>query len=527
MKNLKTELIILIFLLCACNAKDAIYYKLVEVDTLLSNYNDSCAKKALNAIKPDMITNNENRAYYNLLLTRYDYYEKIIMGNKDSLINFSINYYTKNGDNHKLAYSYYFRALISFHDYSEKVLLDLKRAETFVKKTNDYALASKIYGALTSFYGNSLESEESLKYARKNFFCANKTSIQRLKTCALINLSVCYYDAGQKDSAIMCAKASEKFAAQLEPYYQAYIYSNLGTAYFESMPDLAEKYLKKSLECHTLAQTYKLLSDLYLSQNQKERAKQLWNDALKMSWDELKAEFLASKAEYEFETGDFVSFRNTKNEEISALKSSYEKKLKNKALELGKKYDFKIQEEKFRMRLVLIVSFVIGLVIIFYFFYVAKTSRLEKEKAEYKLKLRKEKDLLKKLESDLELFKADQKNKTKEISVLEKRIEQLRNDYQKTLQLGRELFEKLKKEVSPMNWSNTDVLCLLEYVSISNREFYDSLEVDYINLSDFQKLFLIVSDLLGKDDFAVCKMFALKKNSLRQKKNRISSKKIE
>ncbi len=364
MKNLKTELIILIFFLCACNAKDAIYYKLVEVDTLLSCYNDSCAKKALDAIKPDMIKNNENRAYYNLLLTRYNYCEKIAVKN-DSLINFSIDYYTKNGDNQKLAYSYCFRALVSFHDYSEKVLLDLKKAETLVKKTNDYALASKIYGALTSFYGNSLEPGESLKYARKNFFCANKTSIQRLKTCALINLSVCYYDAGQKDSAIMCAKASEKFAKQLEPYYQAYIYYNLGAAYFESMPDLSEKYLKKSLECHTLAQTYKLLSDLYLSQNQKEKAKQLWNDALKISWDELKAEFLASKAEYEFETEDFVSFRNTKIEEISALKSSYEKKLKNKALELGKKYDFKIQEEKFRMRLVLIVSFVIDLVIIF------------------------------------------------------------------------------------------------------------------------------------------------------------------
>ncbi len=143
------------------------------------------------------------------------------------------------------------------------------------------------------------------------------------------------------------------------------------------------------------------------------------------------------------------------------------------------------------------------------------------------MKLLKEKDLLKKLESDLEVLKTDKKNKAKEISVLEKRIELLRTDYQKTLQLGSELFEKLKNEVPPSNWSHTDVLCLLEYVSISNREFYDSLEVDYNNLSDFQKLFLIVSDLLEKDDLVVCKMFALKKNSLRQKKNRIKSKKIE
>ena len=525
MKNLQTKLIIIILFLCACHTKDAMYYKLVEVDTLLGYYNDSCAKKIIDGIKPDML-NNEDKAYYNLLFTRLCYIKKIKQTN-DSLINFSIDYYAKKGDNHKLAYSYYFRALISYYDYSEKVLLDLKKAETLVKKTNDYELACKIYGALTSFFGNSLEFEESLKYGRRNFFCANKTSKQQLKAYSLINLSVCYNQTGKKDSAVMCAKASEKFAEQLDSYYQAYIYYNLGAAYFESMPDLSEKYLKKSLECEKHAYTYKLLSDLYLSKNQKERAKQLWNDALKISWDELKAQFLASKAEYEFETEDFVGFKNTKSEEISALKSSYEKKLENKALELSKNYDFKLQEERFRIRFVLIISFAIVLMIVLYLYHKTKTNRLEKEKAEYELNLQKEKDLLKKLESDLEVLKTDKKSKAKEISLLEKRIGQLRNEYQKKLQLGSDLFQKLKNNVSPMNWSNPEILCLLEFVSIHDRDFYYSLEVDYSDLSIFQKLFLVVCDLLKKDDLAVCKMFSLNKESLYNKRRRIKSKKIE
>ncbi len=124
--------------------------------------------------------------------------------------------------------------------------------------------------------------------------------------------------------------------------------------------------------------------------------------------------------------------------------------------------------------------------IVLYLYHKTKTNRLEKEKAEYELNLQKAKDLLKKLESDLEVLKTDKKSKAKEM-----------------------------------------ILCLLEFVSIHDRDFYYFLEVDYSDLSIFQKLFLVVCDLLKKDDLAVCKMFSLNKESLYNKRRRIKSKKIE
>lgn len=547
MKKLKTLLIIFVVFIAACAQKDEVYLKLERAETLLENYQDSCAKMIFDEISSGKVLSDKNKAYYNLLITGYNYGVNDVKGT-DSLIDFSISYYSKHIDNKKLAKSYYYRALSSFKDYSDSVLLDLKQAETVVKKTDDYVLASKIYGALAIYFGNSFEFEEALKYAKNEFFCANKTINDKLKACSLINLSVSYGKIGQKDSAFLCAKASEKFVVQLKPHYQAYVFYNLGAAFFEISPAFAENYLKKSLECEKLAQSYALLSDLYVKSGRNDDAKKLWEDAICISWGDVRTQILSMKAEYEFETGDFNAFWDTKNAEINSLKEYQKEQLENKALELSKNYDFQLQEEKFKLLLTLIIISALFLSVIFYMLYRAKMRRVEREKlveenklsklaeknavlkkenAEYELNLIKSRDLLKKMETDLEGLKSDRKSKSMTITLLEKRISQLKNDYLDKLKLGKECFDKLKNNISPLNWSEMDILCLLEYVSVSESEFYSRIETMYTGLNNQQKLFLVVSDLLKKDVYTLCMMFSLEKDSLWQKKSRIKSKRVK
>ena len=128
------------------------------------------------------------------------------------------------------------------------------------------------------------------------------------------------------------------------------------------------------------------------------------------------------------------------------------------------------------------------------------------------------------METDLEVLKKDKKSKTKEIAVLEKRLAQLKNDYQEKLRTGKNLFEKLKENFTPLKWSDKEVLCFWEYVSVSEKEFYDRAETLYDNLSYQQKIFLTAWKLFDKDDYLLCKIFGLEKGSLRQKKIRINSK---
>ena len=112
--------------------------------------------------------------------------------------------------------------------------------------------------------------------------------------------------------------------------------------------------------------------------------------------------------------------------------------------------------------------------------------------------LRKEKDLINKLRTDLDISKIEKTSKVKEIVAMEKRFLHLNKEYQKKLQLGSFLFERLKNNESPIKWSNNEILCLLEYISIINKAFYDSLDINYNGLSIFQKLFLVVCDYIKK-----------------------------
>ena len=72
--------------------------------------------------------------------------------------------------------------------------------------------------------------------------------------------------------------------------------------------------------------------------------------------------------------------------------------------------------------------------------------------------LRKEKDLINKLRTDLDISKTEKTSKVKEIVAMEKRFLHLNKEYQKKLQSGSSLFERLKNNESPIKWSNNEIL---------------------------------------------------------------------
>ena len=136
-----------------------------------------------------------------------------------------------------------------------------------------------------------------------------------------------------------------------------------------------------------------------------------------------------------------------------------------------------------------------------------------------------------KLKSNLVLYEeriaeleTDKKSKSKEMSVLKSKTENQRVAMRENLQRGRTLFDRLNSCESPANWTDKDVLCLLDYVTTFDSEFAEMLELGYDSLNSSQKLFLIADKLLKKSDYEICSMFSLEKDSLRNKRNRIAKK---
>ncbi len=137
------------------------------------------------------------------------------------------------------------------------------------------------------------------------------------------------------------------------------------------------------------------------------------------------------------------------------------------------------------------------------------------------------KELLQKLEERKFSLESDKKSSGKEISALKKRIADLKTEIQKTMEQGFKLYNDLMEEKSPNNWSKQEILFFFEYFSTVSKKFYDSLETEYAHLIPIQKIFLIADGYMHKNDDSLCKIFALEKQSLYNRRSRIAHKRFD
>lgn len=509
----------------SCSHKNETYYRLETIEKLLYEEEDSAAQLAIDEIEYNELDTPDKTAYYNLLKSLLQYRTNKENHN-DSLINISLDYYKSISNTERLAYAYFYRALITLTEYEEQCLLDLKEAEKLATKSGNYVLLTKIYSALATYNGNSYEYKEALRYSKKNLQYAQKSNNENLIAYADINLAILYVKLGQNDSALVYALEGEKYSEKLDTYYKAYIYSTLGTLYIDKDDVLAEKYLRKSLEYEKFPQTYVCLSMVLSNCGDKLGASNLWDEAIKSAYDELKIDILRAKAEYEYETDDIDACYSTMLIKDSTLADYYEWKLNNKVLEIEKKYDNNLLKQRFKNQLIVLSVIVIAAIVILVLLHRIRVRSIESKRMESELHYKKSKSMLVLLEERISNLERDKKNKSKELLVLKEKAEIIKTEIMQNLQHGHDLYDKLRFGESIADWSDFDVLCLLDFVSTINPDFAFGLENDYENLSSNQKLFLVVSNLLGKKDHEICQMFGLEKHSLYNKRNRIARKRI-
>lgn len=542
------KLFFVLLFMVSCSQTDDTYNKLKLVDSLLYEEQDAVADSLLSSIQNESLNTPGKVYYYRLLRTGLQYR----MGNRtqtDSLISTCIDYYTEIGEKEKLAMSYYYRALVNWRTYNNKVLLDLKKAETQAEIVKNYGLLSKIYSAIATFNSNAEEEKPALKYIRKSVEAAEKSGKEWLLVYAYINSASIYKENNNQDSAFYFARQCEAYVEDLLPHYKAYVYYNIGSLLVGSNDSLAEYYLKKSLECQLLPQAYKSLADIYNARGNQDATAEMWNVAVSNNaWLGLRTKILDAKAASEYEKNNYVDCCNTLKEKENALTQFYESKLENKALELQKRYDYNLQQQRFKSLIIMAGLIVIFMAVITVFMHRIKVrklenerlkeqgekiklseqnERLEKEIAQKELEHTRAKELLKKLEERKAILEAEKKNSGREASVLKKRIADLKAELKNTMEQGYILYNDLVAEKSPNNWPKQELVFFFEYFSTVSKSFYDSLETEYTHLTPIQKIFLIADHYMHKDDNTLCKMFALEKQSLYNRRNRIAHKRLD
>ena len=90
---------------------------------------------------------------------------------------------------------------------------------------------------------------------------------------------------------------------------------------------------------------------------------------------------------------------------------------------------------------------------------------------------------------------------------------------------GKALYESLMNGTckSIERWSNVDTGNFIEYYRLQHREFVDSLDTDYNNLSRNHKVFMVLLDM-GKSDPEIQKLMGITQTTIRSLRFRIKAK---
>ena len=528
MKAFKMILPLLLAVNFACSHKSETYKLLVEVDSLiLGHYNSDSAIHILKKIEPK---GKEESAYYNILEAAASFRGENPVKSFDG-INASIKYYTDNYDARKLAYAYYYKStiFINIDSVNREMIPLFKNAEQHALKTTDYHLLNRIYSGLSFINTIFAEDDEALKCAHKELKYAQKLNNNYCIAYALMNLTVIHYNmAHDTDSVAYYIRQCEALADNVETEDKFFIYNYIGLTLMQNNPSTAKYYFSNALKYNKRNEPYLNLARIHLAEHKYEEAIKYCDSAL----------LLKQTAQSRKETNELLADIYYKNKDIEQYKSATDKMIENQAklsrekenrklLELQQKFDFEKQRAEYDIkiqRLGGILGLTAFISLIVFLLYRIRIRQTENKRMASELRYKKLKSNLVLYEERIAGLETEKKSQSKELDALKEKAAELKSAVMRNLQHGHNLYDQLTRGESAANWSDYDLLCLLDFVSTINPEFTLALENNYNDLNVSQKLFHVVSNLLQKSDFEICQMLGLEKQSLRNKRNRISKK---
>ena len=190
--------------------------QLVKIDSLLAEGKNDYAYHFISKYNAASFPNEEDRAYYNLLMTRAAI-ERGIYPLSDSLINEAIRYYKLTGNRERLACCYYYKGeyYINLRDWPRAIEI-MKLAEEQVVQTKNDWMKYKIYyaiGRINQRCGNYLLGVD---YAQKALRYVLQTNNWEDIANIYMQIADNYANLGQVDSAAYYTKKMEPYVGSVD-----------------------------------------------------------------------------------------------------------------------------------------------------------------------------------------------------------------------------------------------------------------------------------------------------------------------
>ncbi|MCR5455807.1 MAG: hypothetical protein K6F33_12540, partial [Bacteroidales bacterium] len=129
------------------------------------------------------------------------------------------------------------------------------------------------------------------------------------------------------------------------------------------------------------------------------------------------------------------------------------------------------------------------------------------------------KDKIKQLESEGSIRNTELQN-------LKAQMEKAQSIQQEIITKGRLVMQKIEKNETK-NWTQQDFSYGIIYYESQNPNVIYETELEYDNLTTFEKFFIILNKYLGKDDDQIAQILSISAVTVRTRRSKIKAKRIQ
>ena len=346
--------------------------RLADIDSLVSIEKYDSAYQELMRIKQDLSEDKESQAHFYLLLTQTSLLTNHAL-TPDSLINISIAYYEENGNDEKLSDAYYYKAECQMQrkDYASAIIL-CKKAYGLAAKANSYVLQYKTASLISHINCLGGDYNLQLEYAKRALSNAIKTKRKRWIAYSYNDVNEAYQYKGLIDSAIVYAEKTIPFLDNINQNELPYFLNNIGYVYIMKDPKKAKEFFEKSISLKPLSRTLENLAFIYSKEGNKEKAYELWKNALYCDDDIPVDKIIYHILQYNLSHSDLDGACEQLSQMVS-IKDSLNTALSDRSIErIQQKYDEKVVSDRHEKEILrwCIGALILAIIIIFLIGYI-------------------------------------------------------------------------------------------------------------------------------------------------------------
>lgn len=500
--------------------------QLVQVDSLLSNFQRDSAYNTFKQIDRDELS-KADAMYYDVLKVALSQIARPASSfhfdiSRDSVLDQCLEYYQQKNNQRMLLYSYLFKGKIQLETNANnhEASVWLKKAEELTKSVNDLQLAYLTNEALATLNYYSGNKDLAIDYSYKTLECAKQRGNNHIMTYACNHLVVLYLERHERDSVQKYNALSMSILSNMIPKDRSYALGNLGTIFWSNNEvDSAKVYFEKAKKEYPFPYLDQHLAEVNYIQGNYKMADSLWNRALQSANLRDKVEFYKSIFIRKYDNKDFKGSAEAATRLLELKDSLVQQMQTAEVQEIQLKYDKEVERRKldrFIKWALLIALALISVIAGFIIYHIRKRNKARE-------RIMRDQVLINDYKLQIEQLEHSGKDVTKEVKSLQKKIDTLQLEQTEKLSEGRALYQRIVAGESAVAWSKDNIIKFVDYYRVVNLPFMLQMEQDYTKLSPGNKFFLILQEM-GMTDQQMTHILGVSDGALRTTRSRLRQK---